>query len=58
MRGLVNCDANITSSELPQRYTYRVLQTIQIKLILVLSGQSGPFWAALKLLKKFNMKHK
>ena len=37
-------------SALAQRYTYRVLQTIQMKLILFVSGQSPPFWAALKLL--------
>ena len=36
---LGNCGAR-------QRYTYRVLQTIQMKLI----WQSGPFWAVLKLL--------
>ena len=33
-----------------QRYTYRVLQTILMKLILCVSGQSWPFWAALKVL--------
>ena len=34
-----------------QRYTYRVLQTIQMKLVLFyVFGQSGPFWAVLKLL--------
>ena len=36
-----------------QRDTYRVLQTIQMKLILLnfcVSGQSLPFWAPLKLL--------
>ena len=30
-----------------QRYAYRVLQTIQMKLILYVSGQSGPFYAML-----------
>ena len=39
-----------------QRYTYRVLQTIQMKLILFVSRQSWPFWAALKLLWISNMK--
>ena len=35
---------------LGQRYTYRVLQTIEMKLILCVSGQSRTFWAELKLL--------
>ena len=33
-----------------QRYTYRVLQTIQMKLILLYVWQSGPSWAVPKLL--------
>ena len=33
-----------------KRCTYRVLQTIQMKLILFVSGQIGPYWAELKLL--------
>ena len=33
-----------------QRYTHRVLQTIQRNLYFYGSGQSGPFWAELKLL--------
>ena len=33
-----------------QRYTYRVLQTIQIELILLCVWADGPFWAVLKLL--------
>ena len=33
-----------------QRYKYRVLQTIQMKLILLWVGQSRPVWAELKLL--------
>ena len=41
-----------------QRYTYRVLQTIQMKLILLCVWQSRPFWAALKLLQNSNMKFK
>ena len=33
-----------------QRYTYRVLQTIQMKLILLCVWAEWPFWAVLKLL--------
>ena len=40
----------ILAVTLAQRYTYRVLQTIQMKLILLCVWQSLPIWAALKLL--------
>ena len=39
-----------------ERYTYRVLQTIQMKLILLCVWAERAVWAVLKLLKNSNMK--
>ena len=41
-----------------QRYTHRVLQTIQMKLILLCVWAEPAVWAAIKLLKNSNMKSK
>ena len=46
----------ITNPLRQQRYTYKVLQTTQIKLILLCDWAMLPFWVALKLLENSNTK--